>query len=348
MKVISDLHIGAKRRAGTTPQSQAALRTHIFSEFRDLMTEPFNQHIVVNGDLFDNFTVDSRDLLETFEIMVECLEKGNSITLIMGNHDAVARSTQVSSFHTLCRVLKSMTYRFNFVDHTHGLTWIGGWSELPVLAISHQLNQDLFDIEIKKAVEMGGDGRVLLLHCNVGNKFAEDDMHSLNLNDEQLDALMRSGWQIVCGHEHQMRTLRGGRVVIPGNQIVTSISDCLNCDAKYYVWITDKVELVKLFDVKDVFTEVDWQDEVLMDDMFVRVTGTATAEQASEVVDAVASFRKESDAFVVANAVKIDGVCDFDSLTEASFDDIKKIDVLGLMLEEFNERERVVIKELLE
>lgn len=342
MLIINDIHVGAMRRAGTTPQSQEALRSWIFSEFETLLRIGGDDHIVVLGDLFDAFNVDERDFVQTFLLLKEALQRGTEITLVMGNHDASAKNTKLSSYHALCHVLADV-WGFNYISHEHGFKEV----EDGVYAISHCLNQDLFNLEIEKAIEFGGKDDFLLLHCNIKSNFCADSDHSLNLDDDQLGRLMVAGWTIICGHEHQMRTLRGGRVVIPGNQAVTSISDCLNCDGKYYVRLHGKPELVKYLDIDEVFSEVDWETTALPVNRFVRVTGTAKAEQASDVVNAIAAMRKNSDAYVISNAVKIDGVADFAAMTEASFEDIKGVDVLGLLLEEFDAKEQKVIKELL-
>lgn len=348
--IINDIHIGARRQAGTTPYSQEALRTFIFEEFEGLLQLAQDETIVILGDLFDAFTVDSRDLIETYQLLTDALRNENSLVLVMGNHDYSAKNTAVSSFHLLAHFLMTGSNKVRLISHEHGLSHVGGTINNPVYAIPHCLNQDLFDIEINKAIaleENRAGGRTILLHCNIKNNHCADSEHSLNLNDDQLGKLTMAGWKIVCAHEHQMRTLRGGRVVIPGNQAATSVSDCLNCDGKYFVRIGDEIELIKWRDIDEVFGIVDWQDEVVVPNKFIRVTGKATAEQASDVVNVIASMRKNSDAYVLSNAVCIEGIADFAAMTEASFEDIKGVDVLGLLLEEFDAKEQKVIKELL-
>lgn len=347
MLIINDLHIGTKRQAGTTPASQAGLREYIYSEFERLL-QIETDHVCVLGDLFDGFNVETADVIRTYNLLNNAVARGRRLTLVMGNHDASAKGDKVSSFHLLAHFLCASSKNVKVVDHSNGLTNVDGNHLDRVFALSHCLNHDLFNLEIAKAVEMDGEHRVLLLHCNVKNEFAQHSDHSLDLGDEQLGALMRAGWTLVVGHEHQARTLRSGRVIIPGNQIVTSVADVLGSDKKFYTTITDKVERHEWLNVPDIYAEVDWTN---LDDApekaFLRVTGNATAEQAADVVAAVAKLRQKSDAYVVGNAVRIYGMADFEALAELSFDDVSKVDVLALLMEELSEREQDVVRGLL-
>ncbi|MGK3946689.1 hypothetical protein ABK046_51050, partial [Streptomyces caeruleatus] len=65
MIVISDLHIGANRSAGTSPASAKALRDHLLSSFKDLLDKA-NEDVILNGDIFDSSNVSMTDLLETY------------------------------------------------------------------------------------------------------------------------------------------------------------------------------------------------------------------------------------------------------------------------------------------
>lgn len=340
MKVINDVHIGTSRKAGTTPATQEALRSFLHQGFRDLLCG--DDHIVINGDLFDSFEVESREVVETFVSIADYLHGGsNKITLIAGNHDYNPRGGKLSSFHLLCHFLRSQfPDQVTVIDHTVGFSRVAE----RVWAIPHMPNQDLFNMEVEKAI--AGEGGVLLVHCNVMSHYCDHSDHSLNLSELQVDALIAAGWRIVAGHEHQYSTRRNGRVLVSGNQICTSVSDCLNCDAKGYVRIENGVdEWVKLGNLN--FAEVDWQSEVLPDEQFLRVTGTATAEQAADVVARVAAIRRASSAFVIGNAVKVEGMPEFDDLSEASFEDVKQVDVLSLLLEELSEDEQKAVKGLL-
>lgn len=348
MLVLNDLHVGTKRQAGTTPASQAALTSFIIDRLDHLLHLTQESWIVVAGDLFDRFEVEAADLISAYTLFSSWLaaDEARLLTLIAGNHDWAPKGSKISSFHLLAHFLVSrFGDRVDVIDHTRGFTVVGE----NVYAIAHMPNQDLFEIEVDKAANCDGEGKVLLLHCNVKNPFAQNADHSLSLGDEKLGGLMRAGWTLVIAHEHQYRPLRGGRVVITGNQIPTSVADMLGCDGKFYATIRDGVVAThRVEDVERLYAEIDWTDLDDAPDLpFLRVTGKATVEQAAEVVSAVANLRRTSDALVIGNAVRVEGLAEFDALAELSFEDVKKIDVLSMLLEELTEREQEIVKGLL-
>lgn len=348
MLVLNDIHIGTSRKAGTTPASQEALRTFVFSAFSSLLASDQNQdnHTIINGDLFDRFEVEAADLIRTYSILSKHIEDGNKLTLVMGNHDFNPRGGKVSSFHMLAHFLVDrFPTSVQVVDHNVGLTQIDG----SVWAIPHMPNQDMFDLELESAAELSGG--TLLLHANYANNFADEADHSLNVSEEQADRLIQSGWTLLFGHEHQSKLAKEGRVVIPGNQIPTSVADCLGCRAKYQAILEDgKVRLDLLYDIGTMFVDVPWTELVAMPHesiRFIRVSGTATAEQGADVVSEVARLRQNHPALVITNAVKVEGLAEFDQLAQMSFDQITAFNVLEALLEELSPEEGVAVKELL-
>lgn len=349
MLIISDLHIGASRKAGTTPASQAALSEYIHQNFEALINATDEDHIVINGDLFDGFEVPGTDLIRTFNVLDRWFMKSRQaqhLTLIAGNHDYNPRGDKVSSFHLLAHFLKVRRgMAVDVIDHTCGFSRVAD----RVWAIPHVANQDLFDIELHKALDAAGKGDFLLLHANYDNNFAVESDHSLNVSKEAADILISAGWTLIFGHEHQPRVAPG--IVIPGNQVPTSVADCLGCQGKYYLRLHDKNiehrDWINL-EAHRVFTRLDWRNlDVDPQYQFVRVEGTATAEEAAEVVDAVARFRAKSQAYVVTNAVKVEGVAAFDELAEMSLEQITAFNVLDALLEELSEEEGKVVRALL-
>src|SRR5574340_1148230 len=299
------------RKGGTTLESQAALRASQYAHL-DRLLAGVSGNLIINGDLFDGFMVDPSDVILSFQALSDWVRRGiGNLTLLAGNHDWSPRGSKTSSYHLLAHFLK-IAHPNNVVvyDYSDGFKKIddGLW------AIPHMPNQALFDLEIEKALNLAVQGW-LLLHANYNNTFAQHSDHSLNVSQEQIDALLVKGWSILFGHEHQHRVMRGGRVVIAGNQIPTSCADWLGCDGKFYVEIED---------------------------------GAAPAEQASQVVDTVAKFRQSSQADVVSNAVKVDGVAGFDALAETSFEEITSFSVMDALLEELSEEEGKIVRGLLE
>lgn len=347
MLILNDLHVGASRKAGTTPASQAALSEYIHQNFEALINATDEDHIVINGDLFDWFEVPGTDLIRTFSVIDRWFMKGRQaqhLTLIAGNHDYNPRGDKVSSFHLLAHFLKVRRgMSVDVIDHTRGFSRVAD----RVWAIPHMPNQDLFDIELSRAMADRGD--ILLLHANYDNNFAVESDHSLNVSREIAGQLVDRGWTLIFGHEHQVRVTES--IVIPGNQVPTSVADCLGCKGKYYLTLSGKeTQLREWLNLEEdrVFTRTDWRNlDADPGYQFIRVEGTATAEEAAEVVDAVARFRAKSQAFVVTNAVKVEGVAAFDELAEMSLEQITAFNVLDALLEELSEEEGKVVKELL-
>lgn len=352
MLILNDLHVGASRKAGTTPASQAALTEHVRQHFEALINATDEDHIVINGDLFDGFEVPGTDLIRTFNVLDHWFMKSRQaqhLTLIAGNHDYNPRGDKVSSFHLLAHFLKVRRgMSVDVIDHTRGFSRVAD----RVWAIPHVANQDIFDIELHKALDAAGDGDFLLLHANYNNNFAVEADHSLNVSKEAADLLISAGWTLILGHEHQAKLAPG--IVIPGNQVPTSVADCLGCKGKNYLTLSGKeTQLKEWLNLEEdkVFTRIDWHDIQELDAdsgyRFIRVEGTATAEEAAEVVDAVARFRAKSQAYVVTNAVKVEGVAAFDELAEMSLEQITAFNVLDALCETLTPEESAVVMELL-
>ena len=343
MIILNDLHLGVTRSGGTTPQSQAALRNYLRKSLSETLEDYGGEHVVINGDLFDSFQVETSEVIAAHKIFQEHLERGGGLTLIMGNHDSSAKADKVSSFHLLAHILKSTHPDYvGVLDHTDGFSHV----DENVYAISHCLNQSLFDLELAKAAKRDGEDSYLLLHCNYKNGFAENSDHSLNINDEQVGALMRAGWTLILGHEHQGYTLRGGRVIVVGNNFPSSVADCIGDPAKHLLEIDGGVKLVCTWDANASYIEADWRDLTNIDGYnFIRVVGNATALEAAAVIKAVSQLRQRSEAFVITNSVRVEGQ-DMTMNTE-SIESIKAFDVMGAIYAELNEREIETVKELM-
>lgn len=344
MLIINDLHIGVNRAGGTTPQSQAALREYLREGLTTLL-DGEEEIVVVNGDLFDSFDVGNFEVIKTAKIFFDWLDrnKNGSLCFIAGNHDWQPKAEKVSSFNTLC-------YMLQFSGRS---TWFGtvGFSHVyeNVSCIAHMPNQEMFNAEIAKAAEFNGKGRYLLLHCNYKNGFAENSDHSLNLSDEQVGALMESGWTLVLGHEHIGRTFRGERVIIVGNQFPSSIADCIGDEDKHCLRIVEgRVHFERTWSSYENYIEVNWRLLPVSDKYrFIRVTGNATAAESAEVIRVISKLRQTHPAFVIGNAVKIEG-CDLNDEIASSVEDIAVFDVAAAIMGELTEEERAVVKGLLE
>ena len=344
MLVISDLHLSCNRTGGTTPVSQQALREYLRSSLSALLEQHTGEHVVCNGDLFDSFQVDTSELILTYEIFAKHLQEG-ALTLVMGNHDGSAKGSKVSSFHLLSHFLQVLApSKFRMIDNNDGFTELHG----NVFVISHQLNQSLFDLEVEKAVAYDGKGNYLLLHCNIKNGFSEHSDHSLNINDEQLGNLMRAGWHIVVGHEHQGYELRSGRVLVVGNNFPSSCADCIGDDVKNAL-VIDGIghRYIETWRAEDRYVEVDWREPNVDSADFIRVVGDATSLEAADVIKTVSRMRQASDAFVISQSVKIEGQEMISDMADQSSEDIRAFDVLSAIFAELSDDEISAVKELL-
>ena len=78
------------------------------------------------------------------------------------------------------------------------------------------------------------------------------------------------------------------------------------------------------------------------------MVGEAVASQAEAVINAISALRRKHKAFVISNAVRIEGMVEMDSLSDLNEDAIKSFNVLEALLAELNEREVATVKELME
>lgn len=355
--IVNDVHLGVKRTGGTTPASRSALNAYLHEGFRHLVMSHTNKGLIINGDLFDGFQVDAYDLVNAYNTLADWLfESAKPLVLIAGNHDYQPKAGKLSSFEMLCHFLsKQFSGQVQVIDHNSGLTEVG--LNTKIWAIPHMPNQDLFDAELEKAKSVTG---WLLLHANYDNPFAEQSDHSLNVTVDQARAF-DGHLRLMFGHEHQGRHENAGMTMVEviGNQLPSSVADCMAKGSAQVNGMKRAAVIhpdhgwseVPTWEAIGSFAQSSWQDlspvSVPASAQFVRVIGTATAEQAAEVVNAVARFRSSSNAFVVTNAVRIEGVEGLGELSEMTFETIKNFDVLSALLEVLDDNEAKAVKELM-
>lgn len=346
--IFNDVHIGVRRTGGTTPHSAFALRSWLRNSFKAELLNHTDKHVVINGDLFDGFQIDTSELLATVDIFKAWLD-ASSKTLYLGggNHDFSAKGDKISSFQLLGHIL-TLAYPERVQVFMQGLEPL--WND-KVWILPHQLNQDLFDLELERAVNQMPSDSVLFLHCNYDNKFAVHSDHSLNISLEQAYAFATKGINLIIAHEHAKRVIRGGKVYITGNQFPTSVSDCLDDNgAKFAHILNEDLTLtpVETWTNKGGFTEVEWtQLNEVSGEKFIRVTGSSPQSSSEEVIAAISKFRSTSDAFVITNAVKVEGLEGIDGFEDISLEQIKGFDVEQALLEILEPREQEVVKSLL-
>lgn len=345
MLVLNDIHIGFRRSGGTTPASQETLRTYLFSAFRNTLGESKEKVLAIVGDLFDGFDIDPRDWMETFVILNTWLSAGRELILVAGNHDWSPKANRISSFEMLAQVLQSQ----------HGeacsLVGIDEWAYFDNdCFLAHCSNQDVFNAKLDAVWAGVQTGDRVFIHANFDNNFAAQSDHSLNVSRDQAKAFHLKGATLYFAHEHQARTQMKGEVVVLGNQWPTSVMDCMNNEHKFAHVFHGSVTPIHTWSAESEtgFMDVDWREihEPLIKAGFYRVTGKASANEASEVINAIAKFRQKSEAFVITNAVKIEGITEADELPE-NFEAAKRFDVLDYIRQHMDADEMLAIEKLM-
>lgn len=320
LTVLNDVHIGCTRAGGTTLETQWLLRQHILHSFYSLL--PPETDLMLLGDLFDTVNAPIHDVLKTYQILKGwcVLNPDNTLYIVAGNHDLSRSSNVLSSFDFLCALLQDAGVRVCAIKQPT-MTPYG-------YVVPHLPNQAIFD----EALSLVPACNVLFLHCNYDNKFAAQSDQSLNLSKEQAELLPVQS--LLFGHEHSSR--RTGKAYIPGNQIASSVSDWLGQRAKMFATVDNSgtITLNQCPDwvTENGFRELDWQTLESVPHKFIRVTGTATADQAGAVVTAISKYRQISPAFVITNGVKIASSGDSE-VFEQALDGVQAFSIMSALRE---------------
>lgn len=359
--LLNDIHLGVQRASGTTPASAQQLQEYLLERFERILFEHPDKDVIINGDLFDSFSVSMLSILGFYGVarnwLLATAEKWpdrsfepkylTKLKIGMGNHDWAKDDSKLSAFMFVCRLL-AMEFPDRFQAITEPACIYDGIHMIP-----HVPNQELFDLAIERYQGRGGTPGLLLLHANYHNGYAVESDHSLNVSEEQAKKLIAAGWTLVFGHEHQARTALNEGVIITGNQWPSSVADCLNNpEGKKHAHIIDEnldLEPILTWDAAADFKEIDWRQLDTSDNTtsFIRVVGKASAEEASHVIEAISRYRKDCTAYVVTNAVEIAGVQSMEDLP-ASVENVKAFDVFGFLLEHLeSDRQRDVVRKLL-
>jgi metallophosphoesterase superfamily enzyme len=343
--ISTDWHLSVTRTGGTTPSTQVKLRDYLAVSLANCLGS--EDHLIC-GDLFDKFTVDTSEVIRAYEIFSTWLQQyGKNLALVRGNHDFSVRGDQVCSFDLLTTILQSQ-----FPNQVTVARDVTVWKNF--VLVPHLPNQDLLNLVIENLRDVRG--KFVVFHANFDNGYCEHSDHSLNVDMTQTKCLVDDGATVLFGHEHVAKATLNGKVQVLGNTVPSSVADCLGNDAKYaYVLHTHNstLEKVRTWSREDAegYAEIDWRELELNPDAdkgFIRVTGSAEAAEAEAVVDAISKYRAKSTSFVVTNAVRIAGMADMSAMGEVAAESIKAFDVLTALLDELDDRERKVVKEMLE
>lgn len=317
LTILNDIHAGAVRSAGTTPESQLALREHIRSSFANLL--PDEGDLLLNGDLLDSGNVSLLALFNILEVLTSWLDDHPTASLYnsAGNHDLSKSSNILSSFQMLGLILsKSYPGRYIHIEEPT-MTPYG-------YIIPHLRNQDLFNVAIANVPAT----QYVFVHANFDNNFAAQSDQSLNVSRLQVETMPCQ--HIIFGHEHHGRNL--GKVLIPGNQIASSVSDWLSPGDKKYVQLTQMGPVLATSARRaDEFIDLNWKNLEVTTHKFVRVSGAATEEELGSALAAINKFRNVSPALVISNGIETLSDDSTAEVFSSSLESVQAFDILAAL-----------------
>lgn len=346
LTIVNDTHLGVVRSAGTTPATALTLRGWMLQKFEEILEETDNDLLIL-GDLFDTYQIPMTDLLRVYQLLDNWVRNNNyqTLHLVPGNHDLSTDSSKLSSFQFLGQLLLANAANRTFTEG-NGVQYYakGGYvvGHPNVYVIPHVANQDLFDMELARVPECD----YLLVHCNYENNFAKESDHSLNFSRDQVRECKAQN--ILFAHEHARRRIND-KVYILGNSIPSSISDCLDGSDKCTHTISaGSVQRSSTFIVEapDGYREIDWRDPVESEARFIRFTGTCTSEESALAADTISRYRRQSDAFVIGNAVKVQTAEGQAQLEVDSLEAVRAFDIMGALKDYLTESEWGIIQGL--
>lgn len=345
LTVLNDLHLGVQRSAGTTPATSLALRDWVMESFIDFLGSlPKDETLLINGDVFDGYNVPLAVVGCFVEVTSNWLKLGPRRRLVLsrGNHDISRDSTNLSSFDFAASFLEIFHQAQVQVVVVVAPAFVDGVGYV----IPHAANQDIFDTWLEGTPE----GCTVFLHANFDNNFAVCADHSLNVSYVQAEKLIEEkSCTLIFAHEHQARVAFQGRLQILGNQWPSSIADCLGNAGNRKYALQDGAK-VQTWDGNADFIDTDWRSLSTLDTSarFIRVSGKATAAEATDAINAVARLRRDNDtAFVISNAIAIEGKALQDGV-QATVESIKAFNPLDLVFELLEPRQVATLKTLLQ
>jgi len=323
--ILSDLHLHPSRQAGTTMESRNALEDWQFKKLGEILEIPHDE-LLINGDLFDKNSVSEKTLLKIYKL----LKGENHVILSRGNHCENSMTYgNISSLELLAGLL------------VHNCTLVFDEPEqfAQGYVIPHCFDQATFD----KHIENCPSNKTVFLHCNFDNHYTVEADHSLNLSKAQFDGLVEKGCDVMLGHEHKFEHKEN--IFHLGCSCVTSIADALGGDKNVLILDDSEdprgdVTIETVWSAKEDYIELEHTDIKATKHKFVRVNGSCTMSEYPAVVRQIAELRRKSDAFIIANNVKVKV-----SETEVlDAEDVTNFNIIELLLERIDEEFKEDVK----
>jgi len=319
--VLSDLHFNCLRQGGTTDASRIALDDHLFVRAQHIINTIPHDKIIIVGDWSAKNSVSEKTILKSYNLL-----KDREVIMLRGNHDEGSmRLGEICGLELLGALLPKTQLVFHEPQTIDGMCFI-----------PHTFDQKTFDAHL----DLVGERQLVFLHANYANSFAEHADHSLNFSGEQHKVMREKGNVCLLGHEHAQRDLDG--LYILGCTYPTSISDCLGGSKRVMVYDseTGTFESIETWNQEEDYIEIPWQDIRLTNHNFVRIVGECSVVEYPEIVRNVGKLRKESSAFIVANAVK----AVVEEREQINKEEITGFNILELLLENVDEEFREEVK----
>ncbi len=311
LTIINDCHLLAHRSTGTTPHTAQALIQWNLEQFERLLSYADGGDLLINGDLFDRAqpttcAVKHTDFSHNISgqtyityVLKQWCERNlqHKLLLSAGNHDLPRNDQLPSAFGTLCDTLKLICPNVIRIDGYN-------YHQSTYAVVPHYANQSLFETALNAALDLSST--YIFVHANYDNPFAQQTDHSLNISQEMAQRFAKRNKTLVFGHEHHAR--QQDNIHIIGNQIISSIADCLGNNLhKYYVQLKNgQLNYLMFQDISQVYQDIPWTEDKLPNVPFIRVSGQASSSQAVQVIHKLALWRKHSNAFIINNAVSIE------------------------------------------
>ena len=215
--IFTDLHLGLKRSSSFTKESLARRNTFVFEKAMGL-AQQFTYALDL-GDLFDNAS-NPEAVIEQGQELVMC-----STLTLAGNHDMINREGAVSSLQLINNVAPTQVC----LSEVRALTMVGDNGKRSMFYFApHTMTNEQYLESLVQLEDMANqdevDAKVLCLHCNYDNHFAESE-HSLNLTRDRAAELLEPFDFILMGHEHGAREDFGGRLKVVGSLYPTGFFD---------------------------------------------------------------------------------------------------------------------------
>lgn len=316
----TDPHLGVSRSEHTSTKSQIALREHVFQNCLDVFRDARGRKYLL-GDLFDKHSNPESIVAQGLEI-ARLLDK-----VLGGNHDQKNIAGSVSSLSLIKKALDDEgdeNFRIVInpdVTKPYCYTEVDIAEKVSITFVPHMFTQELFVESLKEARNdvgtAAGTGdiyKILCLHCNLGENFgkAEAEGSTLALTNELQLMVLEAFDLVLIGHEHETKTLHGGRIVSLGNLYPVSFGEL----SDRYVWTfnsdTRKLTKHKVFTAKDAVVYFDAKEFVEMADVelahhqWVEINGEVQPQEYPKVARAIMKMWNDNpDLLMVRNNVTV-------------------------------------------